>query len=828
MDWISGLLCYFLGAFTFIPLALWITQLYMSIPPSPPPISTAKEVDVTTCHNYGTKKGWIRLSSNYQPKSPTKKKQNNGEGYGVLKQGILKVYNNEMQQHCEWTIDLNHYHVSIYPPGRQEHTLFSRSVALRLQRKEGITINCDDIVGSIQDKEIFFSCSRPIDKEDWYFAFISVSNSSPNHPHAIPFDPMAVASLITSIGKQKQQPSDTDQHQIPWFNAILGRTFLGIYKTRRLQQIVLETLTKKTKKMKTPGFLGDIQIRSVDLGHSIPFVTQPTLVALHPDGTLVLDAHVNYTGGFKVVVEANVGGTFSIRVPLVLSLTLRSLSGTIRFKIKPPPSNRYWIGFCTMPTMKWSIVPGVSNCNVKISMITKIIEAKIRKMMTDNMVLPNMEDIPYANSDGLGGIFHISTDTNNNLMDGLSLHNDSRASDDDLDSSLQQSFVINNSDDQSSISMESQSTSSSTNNTPSPSSGKWSKFFTTRLRKNTGTFPVSTATAISTAIHQKSSTIDLKATMEQESMTGLKDIVQSNQSQRNSNVKIRKEYVVETPKCELNDKENSTDNENDSDNDNNNENDNDKDEITDPYSLSPSSTSTTILVSSTSLTTEQTTAPSSLNDDTTKDDDSASISSTKSSRRKKLYNAAGYIFSKGKGLAGDLREYRHQDLQVKRQQSLLQYSDQLQDMRRRCNENTSRRLSTSSTSSSSITNDRMSSNSTLTKKSIPPLHLIHNEDCPPALPSRKNGVLGDSSVEIFHHQQPSEEKPQLPPRLPPRTFATTQSTSVSQPRNPLNTSISSAHLPQCSTLELIDTGENNDITPSQDLKSMQQKYPSVE
>ncbi|SAM07900.1 hypothetical protein [Absidia glauca] len=810
----------------------------MTLPQSSPGIrSVAQEVDVTTCHNYGTKKGWIRLSSNYQQNSPTmgKKKQQskqNGEGYGVLKQGILKVYNNESQQVCEWTIDLNDYDVSIYPPGRQEHTLFSRSVALRLQRKpatdtKDAAYDNSPTPTTTQDKEIFFSCTRPIDKEDWYFGFVSVANSLPTSRRAIPFDPMAVASLITFVGKenhpvseQNQQQQQQEQQRIPWFNAVLGRTFLGIYKTQRLQHFVFETLAKKTAKMKTPGFLGDIQVRSVDLGHAIPFVTNPTLVALHPDGTLVLDAQVDYNGGFKVVVETTVGGTFSIRVPLLLSLTLRSLSGTIRFKIKPPPSNRYWIGFCTMPTMKWSIVPAVSNCNVKISMVTKIIESKIRRLMTENMVLPNMEDIPFAKSDGLGGIFHNPTldslagatdSTGGDLaLDGGLQADPTIPNDDDLDSSLQQSFIINGSNDQEAV-----STSIDPYSTSSPSSGRWSKFFNTRRRKNTassGTPGPSSTTPSSTPLTASlaPSTTTPSSTPSTSSLapsSTTQHTVIPNESPKNNNQSYLSIQVCndmrggnddhQGPKLKANDVRdhiqsdttrdiNSDDDDTDqgtkertSNADTNNDSINGSKKDTDisnpsavlggPYHISPSGTASSLanLASSKTLPTDTVADPTPPSDnDLAKDDDGNSITSTKSTRRKRIYNAAGYIFSKGKGLANELRDHRQQDLQVKRQQSLLHYNDQLQDMRRRCNENTTRRLSTSSTSSSSsstmvdsLHQGPSSETPSLRQKSIPPLHLIHSDD----IPATYDLTPQDRCA--------SDDKPPLPPRRPHRKSA---------------------------------------------------------
>ncbi|ORZ23213.1 putative integral membrane protein conserved region-domain-containing protein [Absidia repens] len=767
MDWITAILCYFLGAFSFIPLVLWLVQFYITIYQSPAPSrdydyateQPQNKADVTTSHNYGTKEGWVILSSSYEPNTSSIKRQTSGgkEGYGVFKQGILKIYNTETKQRCERTLDLNDYDVSIYPPGRQEHTLFSRSVALRLLRKQtafisatsntsGETVSSSttpSVRTTVHDNDLFFTCTRPIDKEDWYFAFMSVTNASPSSQHrAIPFDPMAVASLISFVGKEKyqHQPSDTP---IPWFNAVLGRTFLGIYKTHRLQQYVFETLAKKTLKMKTPGFLGDIQVRSVDLGYAIPFVTNPTLVELCPDGTLILDALVDYSGGFKVVVEANAGGggvSFSIRVPLVLSLTLQSLSGTIRFKIKPPPSNRYWIGFCTMPTMKWSILPAVSNYNVKLSMVTKIIEAKIRRMMTENMVLPNMADIPFARSDGKGGIFHELSDmkggddgTVTNHADVVTTGSSSGDDDDgdndsnDLNSPLRHSFTINDpfttGHDDSATDVFSSS----------PASGRWSKFFATRRRKTNTMTPA----------------VDNKSVHDGQMMHGKP--IHNGQIRNDQHTSKIADQQNESDTHGMEPQNRGDDMEKryhgvDSTNDTENDTTTSIGDFGGPMYLSPSGTASTSTKrsSAASLTTTAaesfTTTSSSATLGPENDAISTNTATVRSTPQKRIYNAAGYILSKGKGLANDLREHRQQDLLLKRQQSLLHYNDQLQDIRRRYNESTQqrrRRSSAASMGESAISH---------WNSSVPPLHLIRN-NC------NINALI-----------TPHDVKPPLPPR----------------------------------------------------------------
>lgn len=68
-------------------------------------------------------------------------------------------------------------------------------------------------------------------------------------------------------------------------------------------------------------------------------------------------------------------------VSLVLAVVLRSLEGNLLLHIKPPPSNRVWFGFTTLPKMEIGIEPVVSERKVQWSMVTRLIEGRIRELV---------------------------------------------------------------------------------------------------------------------------------------------------------------------------------------------------------------------------------------------------------------------------------------------------------------------------------------------------------------------------------------------------------------------------------------------------------------
>ncbi|KAI8366493.1 putative integral membrane protein conserved region-domain-containing protein [Choanephora cucurbitarum] len=340
--------------------------------------------------------------------------------YAELKCGALFVYesDNLLQEECKIIIPVHNYDVSLFSiEGILEHEIFGKSVAIKLKPKtEIITTDVrldqrDDAPYFTTNNELYITCARPIDKEDWYFGLLAASNmmESPDAVHVetmdtTQFDPASMQTLINTVQK------DAEYREVQWLNAITGRLLLGLYKTDDMRKYFQDKITKKVQKVKRPSFLGEITVQSVDIGESIPYITQPKLLSLTPEGDLLAEATITYAGGLRVVIQTDFSWTYSslmkpIRVPLVLSVMLKRLSGKLLLKIKPPPTNRCWIGFCEMPTMDWEITPIVSDKQIRLSVVLNAIQSKIREFIMENIVMPNMEDLPFGPSQGRGGIF---------------------------------------------------------------------------------------------------------------------------------------------------------------------------------------------------------------------------------------------------------------------------------------------------------------------------------------------------------------------------------------------------------------------------------------
>ncbi|KAL0081127.1 putative integral membrane protein conserved region-domain-containing protein, partial [Phycomyces blakesleeanus] len=439
MTFLTLLGIYVFGGLTFLPLLailIYVTHATekLTVDP-PPPKPVTKDV-------YGQRgnQGWIRLTTRYKPKDAessgllagiqaaylgplNRRSKGLVVAYGVLKHGALFLYEGSDQQELRLILPMHDYRVSLYPENKSESELFGRHTAIRLKISPTTTSPSKHTTIAQKDThevdysyllntDLYLMCARPVDKEDWLLALTSASEmmaESPDKAHIetvdqTHFDPPAMQALIGTVHQ------DANHYEIQWLNAIMGRLFLGIYRTESLKKYCQDTFTTKSKKAHLPHFLGDLHVKSVDVGKSIPYITRPRLLSLSPEGDLLAEAHVEYTGGLCVVVETDLSVSYSslmkpLRVRLVLSVQLKRFVGKFNIKIKPPPSNRFWLGFCETPEMTWAITPEVSDKQIKLAMVTNAIESKIRDFIVETMVLPNMEDFPFCSSGGRGGVF---------------------------------------------------------------------------------------------------------------------------------------------------------------------------------------------------------------------------------------------------------------------------------------------------------------------------------------------------------------------------------------------------------------------------------------
>lgn len=385
----------------------------------------------------------------------TKKSLSNLKKYfAVLKHGNILLYQDSDEVNLKHVIVIANHVVMLWPPNVPDGELFLKRSAICLVKKdtaEGFDMVRNYDVSGIAPKDAFYiysdSCTE---KEDFYFALIRASKYRENSPNyeAAEFDPSLSAvpnhyktnDMMDLI--MKLHSSDANL-QSRWLNAIIGRLFLAIQGTGLMEQYIENKLIKKLSRVKKPSFISDLRVQKVYAGDSIPFFTNLKLRDLTPEGHLVVDASVSYSGGLGVEIATkiplNFGARFKERnVSLVLAVALQSLEGKIRLIMKPPPSNRLWYAFESMPKMRLNVEPVVSTKQITYSLVTKAIESRIREVFKETLVLPNMDDITFTNTSDQfyrGGIWKKPADVGS----GNSVHKsdeDPSASSTDVDSMI--------------------------------------------------------------------------------------------------------------------------------------------------------------------------------------------------------------------------------------------------------------------------------------------------------------------------------------------------------------------------------------------------------
>ncbi|WYZ45547.1 hypothetical protein EsH8_VIII_000863 [Colletotrichum jinshuiense] len=321
--------------------------------------------------------------------------------YVVLRHGHLMLFDDDEQIEVRHVVSLAHHDISIYSGGgvTPEGELYIKRNALRLSRRlDGPEVGPD----SQLSKPFYLFSENCSAKEDFYFAMLrnqeQTFGAEGKCPKPKQFEVKNIIALVQKLHSSEEHLSAR------WLNAMIGRVFLGIYKTADLEHLIREKLTKKIARVKRPSFLTNIAIRGIDTGESAPIITNPRHKDLNVEGECTMEADIRYTGNFRIEVAAtariDLGSRFKVReVDLVLAVVIKKLEGHMFFKIKPPPSNRVWLSFQSMPKIEMTIEPIVSARQITYTIILRQIENRIKEVIAETLVLPFWDDMPFFNTE---------------------------------------------------------------------------------------------------------------------------------------------------------------------------------------------------------------------------------------------------------------------------------------------------------------------------------------------------------------------------------------------------------------------------------------------
>ena len=315
----------------------------------------------------------------------------------VLRHGHLMLYEDSEQLEVKHVISLELHDVNIYGEGDAipEGELWIKRNAIQLTRKAGLR---DPAPSS---KPFYLFSDNCSDKEDFYFALLQNQDVKPNGPDSPPRPQQYETKHI--IGLVQSLHSSEEQLQTRWINGLAGRLFLALYKTQVIEDFIRKKITKKIARVKKPAFLSGLVLQKIEMGEGAPQITNPRLNDLTISGDCCAEADFKYSGNFRLEIAAtariDLGARFKAReVNLVLAMVIKKLNGHVLVKFKPPPSNRVWISFETMPDMEMVIEPIVSSRQITYGIILRAIESRIREVMAETIVMPHWDDSPFTDT----------------------------------------------------------------------------------------------------------------------------------------------------------------------------------------------------------------------------------------------------------------------------------------------------------------------------------------------------------------------------------------------------------------------------------------------
>ncbi|KAJ3335206.1 hypothetical protein HDU91_002282, partial [Kappamyces sp. JEL0680] len=338
--------------------------------------------------------------------------------YGVLKHKTLFIYSDEDQTECVRVILVPQYHVQLYPNSLSEHELFmpQHPIVLRV---------LPDIDSLNLQPEFYIYPTSSSEKESWFVILRRASRLPPFADSGAlstfyqEIDPVkqyvdAMKKLVSNTGHEN---GNEELSATAWLNALVGRMFVAIHANPNVTEWVKKRLSRHTVEADDdaePSLLGDIVIQDLDVGNSLPVLSNPKLVSISVDGDMLIEMDIDYTGGVRLVLATE--ATLSvpawdaymrpITVPIVVAVKINKFSARVLFKIKPFwESNRIWFGFYRQPELKLEleVEPIISNKLIKIQMVNQVIERRIKDSLEAYVMLPNMDDLSFWDFSDLNG-----------------------------------------------------------------------------------------------------------------------------------------------------------------------------------------------------------------------------------------------------------------------------------------------------------------------------------------------------------------------------------------------------------------------------------------
>lgn len=331
-----------------------------------------------------------------------------GVYFTVLKHDTLFLYENEEQTFCTHMVLLKGCGIDLFPHSLLLDELYIKFHPIRIMKKSSNNNDGQAKKGLLQGQEvIYLYAGSAMDKEDWFLSLRMAVSSSPERSIAQSTrltESMFMERLARNVrGSHLDVPSQ-------WFNTIIGRIFFNLFRSGDLERLFRIKFERKAASAPRPFFVGRINLENVNLGSSLPMISNGQLHSVGLDGEVLASVEIFYPGGFQLTISSDlkleIPKLKPLIVPVAMSVQIRRFSGKAMLRIKAPPTDRIWIGFYSQPQLEIDVEPVVATTAITWTVIKTALLRHLNQEIAENLVLPNMDDLaipPLVVGDLFGG-----------------------------------------------------------------------------------------------------------------------------------------------------------------------------------------------------------------------------------------------------------------------------------------------------------------------------------------------------------------------------------------------------------------------------------------
>ena len=199
---------------------------------------------------------------------------------------------------------LKHQSLTLYSSTNQEQILLSINMPdAKIKLVGDSDYHYDPILLKSPSSKIYLYCPTSSEKEDWFCKLTRCRKlpNGVNQDKVMEFyrDLEPVRAYESGMQKLQETMKDLDSDSPVWLNALLGRAFISIHSNPRIKLWIMENITKRMAHVHrtSTSFLGDIIIKDLDVGNSLPIISNPHLLAISNEGDMEIELDLDYTGG---------------------------------------------------------------------------------------------------------------------------------------------------------------------------------------------------------------------------------------------------------------------------------------------------------------------------------------------------------------------------------------------------------------------------------------------------------------------------------------------------------------------------------------------------